>query len=219
MGESHRQGSGSSMNLQHYISPSKFLINALGMEADKGTHHGVCVTCGIETNHGHTLKEGFNAITTPGFTDWNRCAVMDINGIVCESCTMMNKSHSSQIVSLYRSRLRRCCVTESGKILMIGTDRRLKWVLQNLPNEPFLLMDSRKSPAKFMHHIWCSRVSLDKKGFYYCDDAGNHFIRTAVIYDDHAIDKTPTEQRLSNILRDDSKIAEQPYSPDHPSYK
>lgn len=207
------------MSIQYYVSAPAFLIRALGMETDKGSLSGTCVTCGVETDYGHTIKEGFQALAKSSFTDWNRCAVMDDNGIVCDACTMLNKSHPSQVVSLYRSRLRRCCITENGKILMVGTDRRLKWILQNLPNEPFLLMDSRKSPAKFMHHIWSSRVSLDNKGFYYCDDTGNHFVRTSLLGEDGAIDKTPTEQRLSHLLADENKVPEQPYSPDHESYK
>lgn len=204
--------------MQHYASASLFLVNSLGMEPDSGTHSGTCVTCGCETETGFTLKEGFASLLKTSFTNWNRCAVLDPDGVVCGACSMMNKNHPSKIVSLYKSRLRRCLVTESGEVLMVGTDRRLKWILQNLPAEPFLLMDSRRSPAKFMHHIWMSQVSLDKQCFYYCDDFGNHLIRHSHIVDPALADKTVMEAKLCRILHDDKKIPEKPLSPDDESY-
>ncbi len=204
--------------MDYLDSSSAFLVQALGLTPDKGNKKGTCVLCGCNTESGLDIKTGFPSLAQKTFTDWPKAAIPDVDGIVCTSCSMMAKNHPSKVVSLYRSRLRRCLVTESGELFMIGTNKRLKWMLDNLPNEPFLFMDSRRIPSKFMHHIWCSRVSLGNKGFYYCNDTGNHFVRLDAIQQQYLQNRTAMEDNLSSIYHNQKIEPEHALSPGHASY-
>jgi len=199
-------------------SPSQFLVSALGIEADQGDQSGQCVACGCLTDTGLTLSQGFPSMLGKSFTDWDKTVVRDSGGIVCGPCSMMTSAHPKKIPKLYKSRLRRCLVKHSGDILMIGTNRRLKWILQNMPDEPFLMMDSRRLASKFIHHIWHTKVSLDKRAFYYCNDTGNHLVRLAKTQDASSPNKTAMEQYLTGVLENENTEPEQPLHPKSETY-
>lgn len=199
-------------------SPTAFLATALNIPADKGNEKGDCVLCGSHTNEGLTLNEGFPPLQGTGFTDWNKAVIKDANGIVCGYCTLSNANHPEKMVKMHKSRIRRCLITQSGKVMMLGTNKRLKWMLSNMPDEPFLMMDSRRLASKFVHHVWHSKVSLDKRAFYYCDDKGSHFVRLDKIINKESPNKTLKEHQLSIIIHNEKVEAEKPLHPKHKSY-
>jgi len=196
-----------------HSSPSHFLVHALGMTPEPGSESGQCITCGIDTKVGFTGASNFTFNKT--FTDLAQCqGDLHSQDVICEACAMLSSNHPSKIAKMYTSRLRRCLVTQSGKLFRIGNRARLKYMLQNLPDEPFLFMDSWRKPSMFMHHIWKCRVSMDKKAFFYCDDFGSHFLRLDRILAETAMgDMTVLESNFFNIMNNDKIKPEQSLDP------
>jgi CRISPR type IV-associated protein Csf1 len=196
--------------MQQY-SPSHLVVNALSLKPDLGELTGQCSLCGTMTESGHDLN------MSSSFTDWHYFAgPKNKDGIICECCSMLQANHSSKIVKMFHSRIRRSLVTASGQVYFLQKNSRLKWMLNNLPDEPFLMMNSSRNLAHFVHHVWKSLVSLDKKGFFLCDDQGNHFIRLNRIQEGGS-DLTLKEEMLHHLMTSETK-EEEAFHPSNEKY-
>lgn len=195
------------------ISASQFIVEALKAPVLKtGAHSGECVLCGHQTEQGMPIKKAFPASNNTTFTSWNFAALRDIKGIICPYCNMMQLNDPCKIVTMYKKRLRRTLITESGEMFMCGSSKRLGGILRHLKNinEPFLFMDSRKIPSKPLHHIWKSRISLSNQAFYYCNDLGNHLVRFDHIDSD---EQTAIESHFKFVMNNYDPVLVHPSDP------
>lgn len=207
------------------MTSSQFLVDALKLKPLMGIVIGGCVLCGCITRNGFLIKDKASFIFAGSFTDFNKAAIPTSN-MICPDCITMGKTYkfpgnqleNKSIPTVWKSRLSRSVVLQSGKVLFIGNYARLKWLLHNMPNEPFLLCNQMADVKNFSHLLWYTKVSLDKKGFYYCDKKGNHFIRLNRIQNiDMKSDLTVKEQELHRLYHGDH-VTEKPLHPRNKKY-
>jgi len=204
------------------MSVTKFIMDALKIEPPiKGDEKGYCTVCGGKTCSGSIISKTKVSMNGESFTDWNSVQGMrSKDGIICPYCLATMSLDKKMPAKLFKSRLRRCLITQSGKVFMIGTHDRLKWMLNHLPDdEPFVFMDSRRNASKHIHHIWKSKISMSNKAFYYCSDAGNHLIRLNRLFACSDFqDLTCKEAELKQVLVRESIKEEESLHPANKHY-